>query len=145
MSFARKLVAWQRRQGRHDLPWQGTRDPYRIWLSEVMLQQTQVAAVIPYYERFLRKYPTVEALSRADQGAKGRGRGQGRRRIRPDLSAAWMARRRLGCPGNRRQRSIGLEGRQLYRVRYSLGPEFTAETELPAEALEVVRDGSQAG
>jgi A/G-specific adenine glycosylase len=67
MSFAEKLVAWQRREGRHHLPWQGTRDPYRIWLSEVMLQQTQVAAVIPYYERFLKQYPTVEALSRADQ------------------------------------------------------------------------------
>jgi A/G-specific adenine glycosylase len=67
MSFAEKLVAWQRRQGRHDLPWQGTRDPYRIWLSEVMLQQTQVAAVIPYYERFLKKYPTVELLASASQ------------------------------------------------------------------------------
>ncbi len=67
MSFAAKLVAWQRRHGRHDLPWQGTRDPYRIWLSEVMLQQTQVAAVIPYYERFLKKYPTVETLARAEQ------------------------------------------------------------------------------
>ena len=67
MSFAEKLVAWQRRQGRHHLPWQGTRDPYRIWLSEVMLQQTQVAAVIPYYERFLRKYPTVDRLAAASQ------------------------------------------------------------------------------
>jgi len=67
MSFAEKLVAWQRRHGRHDLPWQGTRDPYRIWLSEVMLQQTQVSAVIPYYERFLAKYPTVEALAAASQ------------------------------------------------------------------------------
>ena len=67
MSFARKLVAWQRRHGRHDLPWQGTRDPYRIWLSEVMLQQTQVAAVIPYYERFLKAYPTVEALAAAEE------------------------------------------------------------------------------
>ena len=63
--FARKLIAWQRAHGRHDLPWQGTRDPYRIWLAEVMLQQTQVAAVIPYYERFLREFPTVRALSRA--------------------------------------------------------------------------------
>jgi len=67
MSFAEKLVAWQRRQGRHDLPWQGTRDPYRIWLSEVMLQQTQVATVIPYYERFLKKYPSVEFLASASQ------------------------------------------------------------------------------
>src|SRR5712671_2426670 len=67
MSFAEQLVAWQRRHGRHDLPWQGTRDPYRIWLSEVMLQQTQVAAVIPYYERFLRKFPTVDDLARAEE------------------------------------------------------------------------------
>ena len=67
MSFAEQLVAWQRRHGRHDLPWQGTRDPYRIWLSEVMLQQTQVAAVIPYYERFLRKFPTVDHLACAEE------------------------------------------------------------------------------
>lgn len=67
MSFAEKLVAWQRREGRHDLPWQGTRDPYRVWLSEVMLQQTQVAAVIPYYERFLSRFPSVADLARASQ------------------------------------------------------------------------------
>lgn len=65
--FASVLIAWQRRHGRHDLPWQGTRDPYRIWLSEVMLQQTQVAAVIPYYERFLKKFPTVDDLARAEE------------------------------------------------------------------------------
>jgi len=63
--FARKLIAWQRAHGRHGLPWQGTRDPYRIWLAEIMLQQTQVAAVIPYYRRFLREFPTVQALARA--------------------------------------------------------------------------------
>jgi A/G-specific adenine glycosylase len=67
MSFAEKLIAWQRRHGRRGLPWQGTRDPYRIWLSEVMLQQTQVAAVVPYYERFLEKYPTVDALAAASE------------------------------------------------------------------------------
>lgn len=65
--FASTLAAWQRRHGRRDLPWQGTRDPYRVWLSEVMLQQTQVAAVIPYYERFLRQYPAVEALAAAQE------------------------------------------------------------------------------
>ena len=65
--FASTLAAWQRRHGRRDLPWQGTRDPYRIWLSEVMLQQTQVGAVIPYYARFLRQYPTVEALAAAQE------------------------------------------------------------------------------
>lgn len=64
-SFAQKLIRWQHRHGRHDLPWQGTRDPYRIWLSEVMLQQTQVATVIPYYERFLKHFPTVDQLARA--------------------------------------------------------------------------------
>ena len=67
MSFARKLVAWQRRHGRHGLPWQGTRDPYRVWLSEVMLQQTQVASVVPYYERFLARFPDVHALAAASE------------------------------------------------------------------------------
>ena len=65
--FASRLVTWQRRHGRHDLPWQRTRDPYRVWLSEVMLQQTQVGAVIPYYERFLARFPDVAALARASE------------------------------------------------------------------------------
>ena len=64
-TFAARLVAWQKRHGRHDLPWQGTRDAYLIWLSEIMLQQTQVVTVIPYYERFLRRFPTVQALAKA--------------------------------------------------------------------------------
>ena len=64
-SFSDRIVAWQRTHGRHDLPWQNTRDPYRIWLSEIMLQQTQVAAVIPYYTRFLDTFPDVAALARA--------------------------------------------------------------------------------
>jgi A/G-specific adenine glycosylase len=67
MSFAEQLISWQRRHGRHGLPWQGTRDPYRIWLSEVMLQQTQVGTVVPYYERFIEKYPTAKALAAASQ------------------------------------------------------------------------------
>src|SRR5688572_16395501 len=67
MRFAAKLIHWQRRHGRRDLPWQGTTDPYRIWLSEVMLQQTQVATVIPYYRRFLERYPTVNALAAASE------------------------------------------------------------------------------
>ena len=67
MVFAEKLKAWQKRHGRRGLPWQGTRDPYRVWLSEVMLQQTQVSAVIPYYERFLRRFPTVEDLAAASE------------------------------------------------------------------------------
>ena len=58
-------MAWQRRHGRHDLPWQNTRDPYRVWLSEIMLQQTQVATVRAYYERFLARFPNVAALAAA--------------------------------------------------------------------------------
>ncbi|MCC7218129.1 MAG: A/G-specific adenine glycosylase [Burkholderiales bacterium] len=64
-SFAARVTAWQRAHGRHDLPWQRTRDAYRIWLSEIMLQQTQVAAVVPYYARFLAQFPDVAALARA--------------------------------------------------------------------------------
>jgi A/G-specific adenine glycosylase len=65
--FARRIVAWQREHGRHDLPWQRTRDAYRIWLSEIMLQQTQVATVIPYYERFVARFPDVRALAAASE------------------------------------------------------------------------------
>ena len=65
--LADALVAWQAHAGRHDLPWQRTRDPYRIWVSEIMLQQTQVATVIGYYQRFLQSFPDVEALARADR------------------------------------------------------------------------------
>jgi A/G-specific adenine glycosylase len=61
--FARQIIDWQRKYGRHDLPWQVSRDPYAIWLSEVMLQQTQVTAVIPYYQRFLAAFPNCAALA----------------------------------------------------------------------------------
>ncbi len=60
--FARKLISWYQ-AGHRDLPWRSTRDPYRIWISEIMLQQTRAQAVIPFYERFLRRFPTVEALA----------------------------------------------------------------------------------
>ena len=63
--FAARIVAWQRDHGRHGLPWQGTRDAYRIWLSEIMLQQTQVSAVLGYYTRFLERFPNVQALAAA--------------------------------------------------------------------------------
>jgi A/G-specific adenine glycosylase len=65
MTFSDRVVAWQRQHGRHDLPWQGTRDPYLIWLSEVMLQQTQVATVIPYFDRFVGRFPDVRTLAAA--------------------------------------------------------------------------------
>ncbi len=63
--FATRLINWQRRHGRHDLPWQNTREPYHIWLSEIMLQQTQVLTVVPYYKRFLACFPTIEDLAGA--------------------------------------------------------------------------------
>ena len=66
-SFAERLIHWQRSAGRHGFPWQRTRDPYRVWLSEVMLQQTQVSTVLPYYARFLERFPDVLALADAPQ------------------------------------------------------------------------------
>ncbi len=63
--FAARLIAWHKHHGRHDLPWQQTRDPYRVWLSEIMLQQTQVGAVIPYYARFLARFATLAELAAA--------------------------------------------------------------------------------
>jgi A/G-specific adenine glycosylase len=67
MSFSRKLIEWQRRHGRHQLPWQASRDPYRIWVSEIMLQQTQVGTVIPYFERFMARFPDVGRLAEATE------------------------------------------------------------------------------
>lgn len=65
-SFRRRLLVWFRHSAR-DLPWRRSRDPYRVWLSEIMLQQTQVTTVRPYFERFVREFPTVEALAVADE------------------------------------------------------------------------------
>ena len=62
-NFAARLVAWQKTHGRHSLPWQNTNDPYRVWLSEIMLQQTQVSTVLGYYERFLDRFPSVSDLA----------------------------------------------------------------------------------
>ncbi|HUW38064.1 MAG TPA: A/G-specific adenine glycosylase [Rhodocyclaceae bacterium] len=63
--FSARLVIWHEQHGRHDLPWQRTQDPYRVWLSEIMLQQTQVATVIPYYLRFLERFPNLATLAAA--------------------------------------------------------------------------------
>ncbi len=73
VGFRRRILAWYRKCQR-DLPWRRTRDPYRVWISEIMLQQTRVAAVIPYYERFLDRFPGVNALASAPE---------------QDLLAAW--------------------------------------------------------
>ena len=64
--LASLLIAWQKKAGRHDLPWQ-VRDPYRVWLSEIMLQQTQVTTVIPYYLKFLERFPDLSALASANE------------------------------------------------------------------------------
>ncbi len=66
--LAAALLRWYRRH-RRPLPWRDTEDPYRIWISEVMLQQTRAAAVIPYYERFLKRFPSLEALARSSETA----------------------------------------------------------------------------
>jgi A/G-specific adenine glycosylase len=68
-SFAERLIRWQRQHGRKGLPWQHTRDPYRVWLSEIMLQQTQVATVVAYYNRFLQAFPSVLDLANAPEDA----------------------------------------------------------------------------
>jgi A/G-specific adenine glycosylase len=66
--FRRQLLAWYDRH-RRDLPWRANRDPYRVWLSEIMLQQTRVAAVIEHYQEFLRRFPTVEKLAAAREAS----------------------------------------------------------------------------
>ncbi|WP_422141576.1 A/G-specific adenine glycosylase [Vreelandella salicampi] len=65
--FQKRLLAWFDQHGRHDLPWQSPRTPYRVWVSEIMLQQTQVATVIDYFNRFMARFPTLDALARAPQ------------------------------------------------------------------------------
>ncbi|HEY5791510.1 MAG TPA: A/G-specific adenine glycosylase [Gammaproteobacteria bacterium] len=68
-AFAGRVLDWHRQHGRRDLPWQHPRTPYRVWVSEIMLQQTQVATVIPYYTRFLAAFPSVALLAAADEDA----------------------------------------------------------------------------
>jgi A/G-specific adenine glycosylase len=65
-SFRTQLLGWFRAH-RRDLPWRASRDPYRVWVAEIMLQQTRIAAVLPYYDRFLEKFPTVDSLAAAPQ------------------------------------------------------------------------------
>lgn len=65
-TFAKKIIHWSQQHGRHDLPWQIKRNPYLVWVSEVMLQQTQVSTVIPYFQKFIRRFPNVKALAQGD-------------------------------------------------------------------------------
>ena len=64
--FSQRLLKWYDRHGRHDLPWQTRPTPYRVWVSEIMLQQTQVATVIPYYQRFVKRFPDIQSLTAAE-------------------------------------------------------------------------------
>ncbi len=109
-SFSHALISWQKQHGRHQLPWQQTREAYRIWLSEIMLQQTQVATVIPYYARFLERFPDVRALAAAPTG---------------DVMALWAG---LG---------YYTRARNLHRCAQAVvdqhGGEFPREVELLAE------------
>ena len=99
--FAARLLAWFDEHGRKDLPWQNPQDPYRTWVSEIMLQQTQVQTVIPYFERFLQRFPDVTALADATQDevmqhwsglgyyARARNLHRAAQRIRDDLDGAF--------------------------------------------------------
>jgi A/G-specific adenine glycosylase len=64
-AFASQVIHWQQSHGRNSLPWQNTQDPYRVWLSEIMLQQTQVSSVLEYFPRFLARFPDVQSLAAA--------------------------------------------------------------------------------
>ncbi|MEK9133523.1 MAG: A/G-specific adenine glycosylase, partial [Pseudomonadota bacterium] len=64
--IGRRVLAWYDRHGRKTLPWKRGRDPYRIWVSEIMLQQTQVTTVIPYFNRFIARFPDIKVLARAN-------------------------------------------------------------------------------
>ena len=64
--FSEQIVQWYLDHGRHDLPWRKKVTPYRIWISEIMLQQTQVKTALGYYKRFIKKWPTIEKLANAD-------------------------------------------------------------------------------
>ncbi|MEO2184745.1 MAG: A/G-specific adenine glycosylase, partial [bacterium] len=66
-SFAKQLLDWFDQHGRKSLPWQTDKTPYRVWVSEIMLQQTQVATVIPYFKKFLHCFPSVDELAAATE------------------------------------------------------------------------------
>jgi A/G-specific adenine glycosylase len=68
-TVAQRVIDWHQQFGRHDLPWQRPRSAYRVWISEIMLQQTQVAAVIPYFERFVTRFPDLASLAQAEEDA----------------------------------------------------------------------------
>ena len=66
-SFSQRVLRWASKHGRHNLPWQKEVSPYRVWVSEIMLQQTQVETVIPYFEKFMQRFPDIQTLAKASQ------------------------------------------------------------------------------
>src|SRR5512134_1976492 len=139
--FAPRLVAWQRRHGRHGLPWQGTRDPYRIWLAEVMLQQTQVAAVIPFYERFLARFPDVAALAAASQDDVLRlwsGLGYYARGRNLHAAAKAISAHRAGDPGAAGRGAFHRRGNRGIRLR---APRSNSRRQRQARARALLRRG----
>ena len=119
------LIAWYRR-GHRDLPWRATADPYRIWVSEIMLQQTRAQAVIPYYQRFLDRFPTVEALAAAaEDGGAGAveragllfARAQSARAAQQIVAAGGFPRDYDAHPRAARNRRLHRRGHRQHRFR----------------------------
>ena len=111
-AIAAALIAWFRRH-RRDLPWRRERDPYRVWVSEIMLQQTTVKAVVPYFERFVRRFPDVRRLARArpsDVLASWSGLGYYRRARHLHAAAAMVVERHAGHVPARREELLALPG-----------------------------------
>lgn len=109
--FAQRLITWQKAQGRHDLPWQQQRNRYRVWVSEIMLQQTQVTTVIPYFLRFMQRFPDVVSLASAPTD---------------DVLALWAG---LGYYAR---------ARNLHKAAQQVMEKFSGEMPSSAEALETL-------
>ena len=128
-AFRKSLLAWFR-HFRRDLPWRGTRDPYRVWLSEIMLQQTRVAAVVPYYERFLERFPDLQALAAAPEQEVLRrwsGLGYYRRARNLQKAARQIVREHGGEFPSRREAVLGLRGVGNYTAAAILSIAFEKE------------------
>ena len=109
--FADRVLAWFDRHGRKNLPWQQNPTPYRVWVSEIMLQQTQVGTVIPYYQRFMQRFPTVTALADAGQD---------------EVLALWSG---LGYYAR---------GRNLHRAAVQIRDQYGGELPLDSKALQAL-------
>jgi len=130
----KRLVTWYRRQ-RRDLPWRRTRDPYRIWISEIMLQQTQVSTVIPYYRKFLARFPSLASLAAApEEAVLAAWSGLGYYRRARNLHAAAL---RIGAEhGGKLPRAVELLRRLPGIGRYTAGALASIAFDLPQAALD---------